>query len=72
MTVTRDVDGVPDRALLGPGEATINPAGVWHVVDMKGPTSLPAITATLGTDHRPRTDTRSTERGGTPSPEEAP
>ncbi|GAA2446356.1 hypothetical protein GCM10010273_27980 [Streptomyces lavendulocolor] len=72
VTVTRDVDGVLDRVLLGPGEATINPAGVWHVVDMEGPTSILAITATLGTDHRPRTDTRPTECAGTPSPEEAP
>ncbi|MGA5171366.1 MULTISPECIES: cupin domain-containing protein [Streptomyces] len=72
VTVTRDVDGELDRVLLGPGEATINPAGVWHVVDMEGPTSILAITATLGTDHRPRTDTRPTECVGTPGPEEAP
>ncbi|WKV75426.1 cupin domain-containing protein [Streptomyces sp. PCS3-D2] len=71
VTVTRDVDGVPDRVLLGPGEATINPAGVWHVVDMEGPTSILSITAGLGTDHRPRTDTRPTEHVA-PSPEEAP
>ncbi|MEU9593798.1 cupin domain-containing protein [Streptomyces sp. NPDC048193] len=72
VTVTRDVDGVPDHVLLGPGEATINPAGVWHVVDMEGPTSILAITAGLGTDHRPRTGTRPTERVGTPGPEQAP
>ncbi|MCL7427057.1 cupin domain-containing protein [Streptomyces sp. YS415] len=72
VTVTRDVDGVPDRVQLGPGEATINPAGVWHVVDTEGPTSLLSITATLGTDHRPRTDTRPTECVATPSPEQAP
>ncbi|MER7516320.1 cupin domain-containing protein [Streptomyces sp. NPDC126499] len=72
VTVTRDVDGVPERVQLGPGEATINPAGVWHVVDMEGPTSILAITATLGTDHRPRTDTRPIEHVGTPRPEEAP
>ncbi|MFH8574383.1 cupin domain-containing protein [Streptomyces zaomyceticus] len=72
LTVTRDVDGVLDRVLLGPGEATINPAGVWHVVDMEGPTSILAITATLGTEHRPRTDPRPTECLGTPSPEETP
>ncbi|MFJ6940422.1 cupin domain-containing protein [Streptomyces sp. NPDC101132] len=72
VTVTRDVDGVRDRVLLGPGEATINPAGVWHVVDTAGPTSILAITATLHTDHRPRTDTRPTEHVGTPRPEEAP
>lgn len=72
VRVTRDRDGVPDRVLLGPGEATINPAGVWHVVDMEGPTSILSVTATLGTDHRPRTDARPTEPLGTPSPAEAP
>ncbi|MFD3514708.1 cupin domain-containing protein [Streptomyces sp. NPDC058657] len=72
VTVTRDVNGVLDRVLLGPGEATINPAGVWHVVDTEGPTSILAITAALGTDHRPRTDTRPTEHLGTPCTEEAP
>ncbi|WP_097867989.1 cupin domain-containing protein [Streptomyces sp. rh34] len=72
VTVTRDVDGLRERVLLGPGEATINPAGVWHVVDTEGPTSILAITATLGTDHRPRTDTRPTEPAGTPGPEGAP
>jgi quercetin dioxygenase-like cupin family protein len=68
VTVTRDVDGIPDRILLGPGEATVNPAGVWHAVDMEGPTSILAITATLGTDHRPRADTHPTERVRVPGP----
>ncbi|WP_250293040.1 cupin domain-containing protein [Streptomyces atroolivaceus] len=72
VTVTRDVDGVPDRVLLGSGQATINPAGVWHVVDTEGPTSILAITAALGTEHRPRTDTRPPGHDGTPSPEKAP
>ncbi|MFF5977021.1 cupin domain-containing protein [Streptomyces sp. NPDC012769] len=71
VTVTRDVDGVPDRVLLGPGGATISPARVWHVVDMEGPTSILAITATPSTNHRPRTDTRPAAGVGTPSPEEA-
>ncbi|MGW9672207.1 cupin domain-containing protein [Streptomyces koyangensis] len=64
VTVTREVDGAPDRVVLGPGEATVNPAGVWHAVDLEGPASLLSVTATLGTGHRPRT--------ATPSPEEAP
>ncbi|MBM9623431.1 cupin domain-containing protein [Streptomyces zhihengii] len=72
VTVTRDVDGVPDRVPLGPGEATINPAGVWHAVDMEGPSSILAVTAGLGTDHRPRTDPGPTGHAGTPGPEEAP
>ncbi|MFD8120962.1 cupin domain-containing protein [Streptomyces albidoflavus] len=65
VTVTREVGGVPDRVVLGPGEATVNPAGVWHAVDLEGPASLLSVTAALGTQHRPRTAT-------TPSPEEAP
>ncbi|MFB4194754.1 cupin domain-containing protein [Streptomyces carpaticus] len=72
VTVTRDLDGVPDRVLLGPGEATINPAGAWHAVDMRGPASILTITAGLGTEHRPRTDTRPGEHAGTPGPEETP
>ncbi|CAM5289744.1 cupin domain-containing protein [Streptomyces atroolivaceus] len=68
-TVTRDLDGAPDRVLLGPGEATINPAGVWHAVDMTGLTSILTITAGLGTDHRPRTAPHPTERVGVPGPE---
>ncbi|MYW00079.1 cupin domain-containing protein [Streptomyces sp. SID3343] len=69
VTVTRDLDGVPDRVLLGPGEATVNPAGVWHVVDMAGPTSILAVTAGAGTDHRPRTDIRPSGRADTPGSE---
>ncbi|MFD0372769.1 cupin domain-containing protein [Streptomyces sp. NPDC059071] len=69
VTVTRDLDGAPHRVLLGPGEATVNPAGVWHAVDMSGPTSILTITAGLGTDHRPRTDTHPAERLGVPGPE---
>ncbi|MFC8538087.1 cupin domain-containing protein [Streptomyces sp. NPDC057249] len=57
VTITREVDGVRDHVRLGPGEATVNPAGVWHAVDMEGAASVLAITATLGTDHRPRTGT---------------
>ncbi|MET9817309.1 MULTISPECIES: cupin domain-containing protein [unclassified Streptomyces] len=68
VTVTRDVDGVPDRVVLGPGEATVNPAGTWHAVDMTGPASILTITAGLGTDHRPRTEARLTEHAGTSGP----
>ncbi|MFE6930611.1 cupin domain-containing protein [Streptomyces sp. NPDC057699] len=69
VTVTRDVDGVPDSVVLGPGEATVNPAGAWHAVDMTGPASILTVTAGLGTDHRPRTGTRPTENVATPGPE---
>ncbi|MGW6318086.1 cupin domain-containing protein [Streptomyces sp. NPDC055099] len=66
VTVTREVDGVPESVLLGPGQATVNPAGVWHAVDMAGPSSILTITAGLGTDHRPRTDARPTEHAAAP------
>lgn len=69
VTVTREVDGVPDRVVLGPGEATVNPAGTWHAVDMAGPASILTITAGLGTDHRPRTDAFPAEHVGTPGPQ---
>lgn len=58
VAVIRDVDGVPDRVLLGPGEATVNPAGVWHTVDMAGPASILTVTAGAGTEHHPRTAER--------------
>lgn len=67
-TVTRDVDGALDRVSLGPGEATINPAGVWHAVDMEGPTSILTVTASVGTDHRPRTDPHAAHSPGTATP----
>ncbi|MFJ8923776.1 cupin domain-containing protein [Streptomyces sp. NPDC102415] len=69
VTVTRDVAGVPGSVVLGPGEATVNPAGAWHAVDMTGPASILTITAGLGTDHRPRTGTRPAGNVGTPGPQ---
>ncbi|MEV5975109.1 cupin domain-containing protein [Streptomyces sp. NPDC051921] len=68
VTVTRDVEGVPDRVVLGPGEAAVNPAGAWHAVDMAGPASILTITAGLGTDQRPRAEALPTERAGTSGP----
>lgn len=68
-TVTRYLDEVPERVVLGPGEATVNPAGAWHAVDLTGPSSILTITAGLGTDHRPRTDDRPSEHVGTPGPQ---
>jgi mannose-6-phosphate isomerase-like protein (cupin superfamily) len=50
VTVVRETDEV----VLGPGEATVNPAGAWHVVDMDGPARVLTITAGVGTEHRAR------------------
>jgi mannose-6-phosphate isomerase-like protein (cupin superfamily) len=65
VTVVRDPDGTADEIELGPGEATVNPAGVWHVVDMDGRARILTITAGAGTEHR-RLEARPTEsrRGG--------
>ncbi|MER0243961.1 cupin domain-containing protein [Streptomyces sp. HSW2009] len=63
-TVIREADGAPERVVLGPGEATVNPAGTWHAVDLAGPTTILTVTPGLGTDHRPRIDASPVEDGG--------
>ncbi|HEY8526896.1 MAG TPA: cupin domain-containing protein [Acidimicrobiales bacterium] len=56
VTVVRgDDEGSADRVPLGPGQATVNPAGAWHAVDSDGPARVLTITPGLGTEHRPRT-----------------
>ena len=54
LTVARDTDGPTEQVVLGPGEATVDPAGAWHVVDMAGPTRILTITPGVGTEHRRR------------------
>jgi mannose-6-phosphate isomerase-like protein (cupin superfamily) len=54
MTVIRDVDGEHEPVELGPCEAMINPAGVWHTADVHEPVRFMTITPGLGTAHRPR------------------
>jgi mannose-6-phosphate isomerase-like protein (cupin superfamily) len=54
VDVVRDEDGTTRAVHLGPGEATVNPAGVWHAVDMDGQARILAITAGAGTEHRRR------------------
>ena len=39
---------------LGPGEAVINPRGVWHTADVEDPATVLFITAGAGTENRPR------------------
>lgn len=39
---------------LGPGDAVINPPGVWHTADADEPCVALFVTAGLGTEHRPR------------------
>jgi mannose-6-phosphate isomerase-like protein (cupin superfamily) len=54
MTIIREVDGEHDHVVLGPREAMVNPAGVWHTADVDEPVSFLTITPGVGTEHRPR------------------
>jgi quercetin dioxygenase-like cupin family protein len=54
MTVIREIDGEHLVSELGPGEAVINPPGVWHTADVHEPGRFMTITPGLGTTHRPR------------------
>jgi mannose-6-phosphate isomerase-like protein (cupin superfamily) len=42
------------RLELGPGDAAINPPGVWHTADVLEPATALFITAGEGTEHRSR------------------
>ena len=50
----QDVGGVDQRIPMAPGEAVINPAGVWHTADVHEPGAILTITPGQGTEHRPR------------------
>jgi quercetin dioxygenase-like cupin family protein len=54
VTVVRDSHATADEVVLAPGEATVNPAGVWHAVDMDGRARILTITPGVGTEHRRR------------------
>lgn len=51
VTVVREAG---EQVVLRPGEATVNPAGVWHAVDADGAARILTITPGLGTEHRGR------------------
>jgi mannose-6-phosphate isomerase-like protein (cupin superfamily) len=48
------LDGAERRVALGPGQAVINPPGVWHTADVHEPGSALFITPGRGTEHEPR------------------
>jgi quercetin dioxygenase-like cupin family protein len=54
VKVVREVDGAEEEVVVAPGEATVNPAGVWHAVDLDGRCRILTITPGAGTEHRPR------------------
>jgi quercetin dioxygenase-like cupin family protein len=50
----QQLDGGERVVELSPGEALINPPGVWHTADSDPGGWVVAITPGLGTEHRPR------------------
>lgn len=54
ITLHQEVDGEAHSTELGPGQALVNPKGVWHTADTDGPASALFVTAGKGTQHRPR------------------
>lgn len=54
MKVICEIDGQHDLIELGPGEAMINPRGVWHTADVDEPGRFMTITPGVGTEHRTR------------------
>ena len=54
MTLHQELDGVTQTVKLGPGEAVVNPRGIWHTADVDGSATALFITAGIGTEHRQR------------------
>jgi mannose-6-phosphate isomerase-like protein (cupin superfamily) len=54
VDLIQDLDGEHRRIELRPGEAIVNPAGVWHTADVIEPGQGLFITPGRGTEHRPR------------------
>jgi mannose-6-phosphate isomerase-like protein (cupin superfamily) len=50
----QEVDGGEHRIELRPGQATVNPPGVWHTADVHEPGDALFITPGRGTEHKPR------------------
>lgn len=54
ITLHQEIDGAVCSVTLSPGEAVINPPGIWHTADVDGPCTALFITAGAGTETRPR------------------
>jgi mannose-6-phosphate isomerase-like protein (cupin superfamily) len=48
------IDGSERRVAMTPGQAVINPKGVWHTADVHEPGDALFITPGQGTEHVPR------------------
>ncbi len=54
ITLHQELDGAVRTARLGPGQAIVNPRGVWHTADVSASATALFITAGEGTQQRPR------------------
>jgi quercetin dioxygenase-like cupin family protein len=54
VTVIQNIDGDEVPVELGPGDAAINPRGVWHLVDADRSARFLTITPGMGTEHQAR------------------
>jgi len=54
ITLIRELDGVARSVTLTPGEAVVNPPGVWHTADVATSATALFITAGIGTRLRAR------------------
>lgn len=54
ITLHQELAGEVRTVVLHPGEAVVNPRGVWHTADVAGEATALFITAGVGTEVRPR------------------
>lgn len=54
VDLLQEVDGEVRRVPLQPGEAAVNPPGVWHTADVHVPGMALFVTPGQGTEHKPR------------------
>lgn len=50
----QEIDGQERRVILGPGDAIINPPGIWHTANVIEPFLALFVTPGPGTTHRAR------------------
>jgi quercetin dioxygenase-like cupin family protein len=50
----QQIDGQERRVSLQPGQAVVNPVGVWHTADVHEPGEILFVTPGRGTENKPR------------------
>jgi len=53
-TFIQQIDGTEVSTPFGPGDAVVNPAGVWHTANVTTAMRAIYLTPCYGTEHRPR------------------